>query len=325
MSKETQQAFIFPGQGSQKVGMGEGLLKHPYPDLAQIAQRTYEEAQDVLEMDFAEICQNDPENQLDSTRITQPALLVTSIAAFRMLNHLDYKPDVVAGHSMGEYSAVVAAEALSFEQALRLVKARGEFMEEAGEINPGKMAAILRLPVEQVAQICEESGAQLANINSEQQIVISGSNETVTYASRLAADKKGKVIGLNVSIAAHSSLMEPAQQQMEMLLSTLDVADPTVPFVANVHGNYMHTADEVRRGLVNQMTGSVLWLDSVKRMIGDGVGSFIEVGPGEVLSNIIKRIDKTVDTQNSDTILSKIVPGKSEEVILIENTSADNR
>lgn len=316
MIKEGRYAFVFPGQGSQKVGMGESLVNNPDPELAQIARRTYEEASDVLNTDFSRICFSDPENQLDSTRITQPALLITSIAAHRMLTGADVRPDVVAGHSLGEYSALVAAEALSFEQALLLVSARGKFMEDAGEINPGKMAAILKLPLEHVQEICEESGAQIANINSEQQIVIAGKNDSVTYASEMARDRRGRVIGLNVSIASHCDLMQPAQENMKILLRATDINNPTIPFIANVTAEYMQTGDQIRRGLVDQMTGTVLWLDSIKKMTasGDGVRSILEVGPGSVLTNLMKHIDTSVDTNNTDRMFP--APIKEEQVLM---------
>lgn len=316
MIKEGRFAFVFPGQGSQKIGMGEHLVNNPDPELAQIAYQTYEEASDILEMDFSRICFSDPEQQLDSTRITQPALLITSIAAFRVLNRKDIKPQVVAGHSLGEYSALVAAEALSFEQALKLVSARGQFMEEAGEVNPGKMAAVLKLPLEQVKDICEQSGAQIANINSDQQIVIAGKNDSVTYATEMARDRRGRVIGLNVSIASHCDLMQPAQENMNMLLSNTDISDPKVPFIANVSAEYTYTGDEVRRGLVDQMTGTVQWLDSVRKMVNskNGVQSMIEVGPGSVLTNLMKYIDSSVTTHTTEKLFP--APTQKEQVLM---------
>lgn len=316
MIKEGRHAFVFPGQGSQKVGMGEHLVNNPDPELAKIARRTYEEASDVLSTDFSRICFSDPENQLDSTQITQPALLITSIAAHRVLSGVGIRPEVVAGHSLGEYSALVAAEALSFEQALLLVSARGKFMKEAGEINPGKMAAVLKLPLEHVREICEESGAQIANINSDQQIVIAGKNDSVAYASEMARDRRGRVIGLNVSIASHCDLMQPAQENMKMYLRTVDIHNPTTPFIANVTGEYMQTGDQIHRGLVDQVTGTVLWLDSVKKIIADGDGkrSILEVGPGSVLTNLMKHIDASVETNTTEKIFP--APTREEQVLM---------
>lgn len=299
MSKE---AFIFPGQGSQKTGMGKNLVEHPDPSLAMIARRTFEEANDTLSEKFDEICFTNPEGKLDQTAFTQPALLITSVAALRMLDAQERQPDIVAGHSLGEYSALVAAEALSFEQALKLVKARGECMEEAGRINPGRMAAILKLPFDQVQAICDASGAEIANHNSEQQIVIAGKNDAVEYASQLATDQRGRVIGLNVSIASHCGLMAPAQQQMDLLLRTVDVSDPQLPFIANISGTYSDTAQSVKRGLVDQLTGTVRWLDTMRLMQQDGVDSVVEVGPGEVLSSLFKRTYPHIQRQSTDKI-----------------------
>ncbi len=284
--------------------MGENLLIHKDPQLRQAAVRTFEEASDTLHEDFSRLCLTDPEGKLDRTIYTQPALLLVSIAALRMLELQGRRPDVVAGHSLGEYSALVAAEALSFEQGLRLVRARGEYMEEAGETNPGRMAAVLKLPLEQIKEICEESGAEIANINSEQQIVIAGKHDAVEYATQLATDKKGRVIGLNVSIASHCSLMEPARQRMDFLLQSFPFGDPVIPFVANISGNYIDTSQEVKRGLVDQLTGSVRWLDTMKLLERRGVESYVEVGSGEVLSGLLRRSISNAVISSADKIFT---------------------
>ncbi len=294
--KEYRKAFVFPGQGTQRTGMSEFLFRNP--DISTLTCRLYEEADDILQTNLSSLCLNGPDEELDRPEITQPAILVTSIAALRALGYYDLKPDVVAGHSLGEFSALVAAEALSFAQAVSLVNARGKFMESAGRINPGGMAAVLGLELSEVEKICEESGAEIANINSYTQIVISGSNDSVTYVVDRLGDRKVK--RLRVSIASHCSLMEPARQNMELLLQQEPIADPKVPFIQNITGNYASTGEQIRRGLVDQLTGRVLWLDSVRLMQKDGVGEYIEVGAGDVLTKLIKRIDPSALRSRSE-------------------------
>ena len=301
-----RRAFVFPGQGTQEAGMAEPLFTRNH-DASILVHRTYEQANDVLGLgvDLEKLCRFGPEEELDRPEITQPAILVTSIAALRILNHYGLKPeaktDIVAGHSLGEYSALVAAEALSFEQAVRLVRERGKFMEAAGQINPGGMAAILGLERPEVEEICRESGAQVANINGETNITISGSNNSVSYIVEKLGTRKARQ--LRVTIASHSSLMEPARQNMELLLQQESIVAPKVPFIQNVTGNYARTVDEVRRGLVDQLTGRVLWLDSVKLMQREGVGEYIEVGAGDVLTKMIKRIDPSALTRGWEETL----------------------
>ena len=304
LEQRSHTAFVFPGQGTQRVGMSEYLISHRNPDIVELASRIYEEADDVLEIKLSSLCLSGPDDQLDRPEITQPAILVTSIAALRALSFYDLKPDIVAGHSLGEYSALVAAEALSFGQAIRLVYSRGLIMERAGETNPGGMAAILGLTLPEVEKLCKESGAEIANINSDKQIVISGGDDSISYTVEKLGDRKAR--RLRVKIAAHSSLMEPARREMEMLLQSEPISDPRIPFVQNVTGIYATTGEQVRRGLVNQMTGRVLWLDSVRLiMSGGGINRYIEVGFGDVLSGLIRRIDPSAVTNRSEEILGK--------------------
>lgn len=297
-------AFVFPGQGTQRAGMSEFLFRNQNPDVSKLVRRVYEEAGDILQTNLGSLCLSGPDEELDKPEITQPAILVTSIAALRALGYYDLKPDVVAGHSLGEFSSLVAAEALSFAQAVRLVNARGKFMESAGKINPGGMVAVLGLELPEVEEICEESGAEIANINSDTQIVISGRNDSISYIVDKLGDRKAR--RLRVSIASHSSLMEPARQNMELLLQRESIADPAVSFIQNITGDYALTGEQVRRGLVDQLTGRVLWLDSVRRMQMDGVGEYIEVGPGDVLTKIIKRIDPSALLRKSEIRLAEL-------------------
>lgn len=302
MAKELRRAFIFPGQGSQRVGMGKNLVNHPDRQLAQIAKKTYEEASDALGYNVLSLCLIGPEEVLRKTHMTQPALFTTSVAALRLLLQQEIVPDMVAGHSLGEYSADVAVNSLGFAQALMVVARRGEFMEEAGKQNPGCMAAILGLSLEEVSRICEESGAQIANVNSETQIIIAGGNNAVANAVQVAENRRGGAKYLDVSIAGHCLLMEPARQRLQTLLETEHVGDPKLPIITNVTGDYARSGSEVRQSLIDQMTKSVLWLDTVTRMSRDGVASCIEVGPGNVLTNLMKRIKTSPSITNTDTI-----------------------
>lgn len=288
---ENPRAFVFPGQGTQKIGMAEPLFLHRNPDIATITQRTFEEASDILQADLKSSVSVGPDEVLDRPGFTEPAILVTSIAALRALGYYNLMPDIVAGHSMGEYSALVAAEALSFAQAVNLVKMRGEFMERVGADYPGGMgmAAVLGLPIEKVEEICERTGAEVANINSDGQIVISGKKASLWYATEILGERRVKE--LRVSVASHSSLMEPAKRDMEILLDATLIKDPVVPFIQNTTADYAKSEEQVRRGLLDHFTGRVLWLDTIRLMTRDGVNDYVEVGPGEVLVKLIKRID----------------------------------
>lgn len=298
--------FVFPGQGTQKTGMSEVLISNRNPEIRTLVGRTYEEADDILNINLTGMCIHGPDSELDKTEIAQPAVLVASIAALRALHYYDLVPnsetDIVAGHSLGEYSALVAAEALSFAQAVRLVSSRGRFMELAGNKNPGGMAAILGLGLSEVEAICCESGAEIANINNDLQVVVSGPHDSISYVVKKLGDRK--VRQLKVSIAAHSSLMTPAKQNMELLLEHECIQPPNLPFIQNVTGNYVQTVSQVKRGLIEQLTGRVLWLDTINLMHKDGVGEYIEVGPGEVLTKIIRRIDPRSIFQRSDEVLT---------------------
>lgn len=288
---ENPRAFVFPGQGTQKIGMAEPLFLHRNPDIATITQRTFEEASDILERDLKSLVSAGPDEELDKPGFTEPAILVTSIAALRALGYYDLMPGVVAGHSMGEYSALVAAEALSFAQAVNLVKMRGEFMERVKADYPGGMgmAAVLGSTLEEVERLCERTGAEVANVNSDNQIVISGKKSSLWYATEMWGERK--VRELRVSVASHSSLMTPAKRDMEILLDATSIKDPVVPFIQNTTADYARSAEQIRRGLLDHFTGRVLWLDTIKLMKRDGVNDYIEAGSGNVLSKLIKKID----------------------------------
>jgi len=293
----TKLAFVFPGQGSQYVGMGQSVAEK-YPAAAEIFAR----ADDILHTDFSALCWAGDEETLNQTYNTQPAIFVTSIAVLHALRAAGYTaaPDFVAGHSLGEYVAYVVAGVLSFEDGLRLVRERGRLMGIAGEENPGKMAAILKLTDEQVEEICrqasEEAGwVQIANLNSPGQVIISGSSAGIARAIELAkAAGARRAQELAVSIAAHSKLMDSANAQFTRAVESTTLHAPTVPVVGNITAQPLLTVADIKAEMVGQLTNSVQWTRSVQFMIAQGVTRFVEIGPKDVLTGLIKRIDRTV-------------------------------
>jgi [acyl-carrier-protein] S-malonyltransferase len=288
-----QIAFLFPGQGSQAVGMGKELVeKHP------IARQTFEEADDTLGYKLSQLCFEGPEEQLRLTEITQPAILTASVAAWRILNEKGLKPAFVAGHSLGEYSAHVAAGTLSFADAVRTVRHRGKYMQEAVPVGVGTMAAILGMEFERVSAVCRDAAqgeiCEPANINSPEQIVISGHTAAVERAAKLADErgaKRAKV--LPVSAPFHCWLMKPAQDRLAMDLSSITFAKPAAGVVCNADAELLDDADPSRDALIRQVTGSVKWEQSMRVLIAQGVRTFVEVGPGKVLCGLMRQIDRS--------------------------------
>ena|SRR6202142_4268786 len=286
-------AFLFPGQGSQAIGMGKELAeKHP------IARRTFEEADETLGYKLSQFCFEGPEDQLRLTEITQPAILTTSVAAWRILNEKGLRPGFVAGHSLGEYSAHVAAGTLSFTDALRTVRNRGRYMQEAVPVGVGAMAAILGMELEKVTAACSDAShgevCEPANINSPEQIVISGHTAAVERAARLADErgaKRAKV--LPVSAPFHCSLMKPAQDRLSVDLCSITFSKPAVSVVCNADAELLKDADRSRDALIRQVTGSVKWEQSMRVLIHQGVQTFVEVGPGKVLCGLMRQIDRS--------------------------------
>lgn len=286
-------AFVFPGQGSQIVGMGRDLARQ-YP----IAKQTFEEADAILGFSLSDLMWNGPESDLNDTLNTQPALYVHSLAAYRTFSHLypDLKPASLAGHSLGELSALAAAGAFSFADGLRLVRRRGGLMKRAGELAPGSMAAILGLDIPALDKVCAEASAadelvQVANDNCPGQVVISGTKAAVGRAiegAKAAGAKRAKLLA--VSIAAHSPLMESIQEEWNLAVDAADFADLTTPVIGNVHAAALKGADEARADIKAQMQSRVRWTDSIRAMTGMGIETFVEVGAGTVLGGLIKRI-----------------------------------
>lgn len=290
-------AFLFPGQGSQTVGMGKGLSEK-YPNV----QNVFEQADSKLKIDLSRLIFEGPQEELTLTFNAQPALLTTSIAILEFFRNSGIEADYVAGHSLGEYTALVAAGTLTFEEAVYAVRKRGEFMEKAVPNGEGTMAAVLGLDREKLSEVTAritESGhpVQLANLNCPGQIVISGSKNGVELAGIQAKDAGAKrVIPLEVSGPFHSSLMKPAAEQLSAVLDEIHMKDASIPVIANVTAEPMSNASEIKGKLIEQLFSPVLWEDSVKKMIALGVDTFIEVGPGKVLSGLVKKIDRTVKT-----------------------------
>src|SRR5579863_3836547 len=286
-------AFLFPGQGSQAIGMSKELAEQ-YP----IARQTFEEADEALGYKLSHLCFGGPEDQLRLTEITQPAILTASVAAWRVVNENGLKPRFVAGHSLGEYSAHVAAGTLSFVDAVRTVRHRGKYMQEAVPVGVGTMAAILGMEFEKVAAVCRDAAqgevCEPANINSPEQIVISGHTAAVERATKLADDrgaKRAKV--LPVSAPFHCSLMKPAQDRLAIDLSSMAFSMPTAGVVCNVDAALVEDADHSRNALIRQVTGSVKGEQSMRLLIEQGVDTFVEIGPGKVLCGLMRQIDRS--------------------------------
>lgn len=284
----TKIAFVFPGQGSQQVGMGKAAY-----DAWPSAKKVFNEADAALDFPLSKLCFDGPEEQLKLTANTQPAILATSIA---LLSALDAKPDVVAGHSLGEWSANVCAGTLSLEDAVRLVRKRGQFMQEAVPVGEGAMSAVIFRDETKIQAICEQVDGVVrpVNYNSPGQVVIAGASAAVAEAGERLKDEGAKVIALSVSAPFHSPLMEPAEERLAPHLAECDLHAPSVPIVTNVDARAVQTAADARDALCRQVSRPVKWQQSVQAMIDDGVGLFVEIGPGRVLSGLIARISRTV-------------------------------
>lgn len=291
-------ALLFPGQGSQAVGMGKDLARK-YPE----AHRTFQEADDALGYKLSQHCFEGPEDQLRLTEITQPAILTASVAALRVLETRIPKPSFVAGHSLGEYSAHVAAGTIGFADAVRTVRNRGKYMQEAVPVGVGAMAAILGMELEKVTAVCRDAAqtevCEPANINSPEQIVISGNAAAVERAAKLADERGAKRAKLlPVSAPFHCSLMKPAQDRLEVDLNALKMHKPAYPVACNIDAALVSDELRARDTLVRQVTGSVKWDQCMRLLIAQGVDNFIEVGPGKVLCGLMRQIDRSKTALN---------------------------
>lgn len=289
-------AFVFPGQGAQAVGMGKDVF-----ETFDHSRLIFEQADRALGFSLSNIIFEGPDEVLKQTANTQPALLTVSVALLEALQVRGLKPDYVAGHSLGEYSALVAAGVLSFEDAVRTVRARGQFMEQAVPSGQGAMAAVLGAERETLAALCasitaEGTAVELANVNCPGQIVVSGTAAGVEAVVQRGKEEAGakRVIPLEVSGPFHSSLMKPAADNLQTTLAGIAMLDASVPVIANVTAKAVTSADEIRNLLVEQVYSPVLWEDSVRYLIEQGVDTFVEIGSGTVLAGLIKKVDKNL-------------------------------
>jgi [acyl-carrier-protein] S-malonyltransferase len=290
-----KKAILFPGQGSQSVGMGRDFY-----DAIPECKALFDKANEVLGYDIADICFNGPEDELKKSHNTQPAIFTVSAAAFEAMKLK--KPmnfDYAAGHSLGEWGALYAAGAISFEDTLRVLKARGEFIQAACVANPGAMLAVINLDRDALEKIAAETGVTLANINSPDQIVLSGTAEGIAKAEVLckAAGAK-RALPLPVAGAFHSPLMAPAAERLAAFLEGIHLNEPVIPVLSNVTGAPHANTDAIRAGMIAQITGSVRWVESMQWLSAQGVTEAVECGPGKVLAGLMKRIDKNVSVSN---------------------------
>ena len=298
----TRIACVFPGQGSQSVGMGYDL----YGSSRQ-ARQVFEEADEAIGFPLSRLCFEGPEDELRQTINAQPALLTVSIACLRAASEFNspIRSSYLAGHSLGEYTALVAADAIDFADSVRLVRERGRLMQEAGEIAPGSMAAIIGLDQETVEELAMETGAEVANVNCPGQTVVSGTREAAARCMDLArARGAGGVVPLGVSGAFHSALMQPVVEGMSKAIAQTDLRSPKAPIVAKSTAKPITTVEEVREELVRQLCNCVKWQPSVEHMVEMGVSTFVEVGPGVVLTKLIRRINRSVQALHMEDTAS---------------------
>ena len=288
-SEMVETAFIFPGQGAQYVGMGKSLYEK-----YDIVKKTFDQANDILKFDLTRLCFEGPLEELTKTQNCQVAILVTSIAVLRahLLERSEFTPQVTLGLSLGEYTALVGAESLSFSDAVKLVRLRGQLMEDASRENPGKMVSILGLDLKSTEKICKETGTEVANLNCPGQIVISGAVDAAHKAVLRAKEEGAKrTIMLDVSGPFHSALMAGASHKLKKALEDVIVLAPKIPVISNVMTYAQDDPDQIKENLVDQLSSTTYWEESIRHVISRGITTFLEIGPGTVLKGLLRRID----------------------------------
>ena len=307
-------ALIFPGQGAQYIGMGKDLYDN-YPQ----AKEVFDKANDILKIDIKKLCFEGSKEELSTTRISQPAILTTSIAAMKAFEATPYysqiTPKFSLGLSLGEYTALVAAGSMRFEDALILVKKRGELMEEASNKNPGKMACVIGMEIKSVETLCKGIGCEIANLNCPGQVVVSGKTTNVELFASLAKEKGAKrVLMLDVSGPFHSSLMTSARDKLKDYIEKVQISPPSISFVSNVDAKLQNDPIVIKENLITQVNSKTLWEESIKLAVSSGIKLFIEIGPGQVLKGLLKKIDPKLEVKNIATyqdILSLSAPAQS--------------
>ena len=295
-------AYIFPGQGAQSVGMGKDLY-----DNFQAAKDVFEKANSLLKMDIGKLCFEGPQEELSKTSNSQSAILTASIAALRVYESSQFfsrfSPKFSLGLSLGEYTALVAAGCVTFEDALMLVRKRGEFMEEASRKNPGKMACILGMDVKAVEELCKGLGCEIANLNCPGQVVVSGKTSNIELLTSLARDKGAKrVLTLDVSGPFHSSLMGTARDKLKDYIDRVQFSAPGLNFVSNVDAEIQTQPAKIKDNLIKQVNSKTLWEESIKKVSRSGISTFLEIGPGQILKGLLKKIDPKLEVKNFGTV-----------------------
>jgi len=295
--------LIFPGQGAQTVGMGKDLYEN-FP----VSKEVFDKASAILKFDLKKLCFEGPQEELSATKNSQCAILTASIAALRAFKtsplYSLYNPKFSMGLSLGEYTALVAAECISFEDALVLVRKRGEFMEEASKKNPGKMACVIGMDMGAIEELCKGLGCEIANLNCPGQVVVSGKTNNIELFASMAKDKGAKrVLMLDVSGPFHSSLMAPARDKLKDYIDNVRIVPPVIPFISNVDAKIQSDPVKIKENLISQVSSRTLWEESMKLASSSGVKTFLEIGPGQVLKGLAKKIDPSLEVKNIGTSL----------------------
>jgi len=290
-------AYIFPGQGAQYVGMGKELYE-TYPE----AKETFDKANQILKFDLTKLCFEGPKEELTSTENSQAAILVHSIAALRALEKnpaRQFNPRFAIGLSLGEYTALVAAGSLSFEDGVKLVRKRGQFMQKASEKNPGKMACIIGMELGEIEKLCKGFGCEIANLNCPGQVVISGSSSAVELTASIAKEKGAKrAVMLEISGAFHSPLMDYAKDKLEKEIESVTFNPPKYPVICNVTAKPTEDPEDIKENLITQVNSKTLWNDSIQYAASQGIKAYLEIGPGSVLKGLLRKIDKSLNVIN---------------------------